>query len=86
MINQDQALPSLKDVPGIDPKDKGVDFWYEAYLKLKQEKEELETKLSAVEKESEELQILDFGLKKKNKRLGRWGASGGQNQSITLII
>jgi hypothetical protein len=57
MINQDQALPSLKDVLGIDPKEKGVDFWYEAYLKLKQE---LETKLSAVEKESEELQILDF--------------------------
>jgi len=36
----------------------GVEYWYEAYLKLKQENIELETKLSAVEKELAELQIL----------------------------
>jgi len=44
----------------VDPEEKGVKYWYEAYLKLKQEKEELETRLSAAEKELEELQILDF--------------------------
>jgi hypothetical protein len=60
MINQDQLLPSLIDTPGVDPEEKGVKYWYEAYLKLKQEKEELETRLSAAEKELEELQILDF--------------------------
>jgi len=66
MINQDQPLPRLIDTPGEDPKEKGVDFWYKAYLKQKQEKEDLEAKLSAVEKELAELQILDFGGKIKD--------------------
>jgi hypothetical protein len=49
----------------LDPKERGVEYWYEAYLNLKQEKEELEGKLSAVEKESTNFRfwILDFRLK-----------------------
>jgi hypothetical protein len=67
MINEDPSLPSLIDTLGVDPEVRGVKYWYEAYLKQKQENIELETKLSAaesklsaVEKELAELQILDF--------------------------
>jgi len=56
------SLPRIIDTPGLDPEERGVEYWYEAYLKLKQENVELETKLSAVEKELAELQILDFGF------------------------
>jgi|GEM_PF-5381361 predicted nuclease with TOPRIM domain len=49
----------------IDPKEKGAEFWYEAYLKQKQENEELAAKLEAVEKELAELK------EKLNKLQGR---------------
>jgi hypothetical protein len=75
MINQDQLLPSLIDTPGVDPEEKGVKYWYEAYLKLKQEKEELETRLSAAEKELEELK------EKLNKLEGRSSENSSQPPS-----
>jgi hypothetical protein len=75
MIKQDQPLPSLIDTPGVDPKERGVEYWYEAYLNLKQEKEELEGKLSAVEKELAELK------EKLNKLQGRSSENSSQPPS-----
>jgi len=60
MINQDLPLPSLIDTSGVDLEERAVEYWQKAYLKLKQENIELETKLSAAEKESAQLPILDF--------------------------
>jgi hypothetical protein len=29
MINQDLPQPSLIDTPGVDPEERGVEYWYE---------------------------------------------------------
>jgi len=59
----------------IDPKEKGVEFWYEAYLKQKQENEELAAKLDAVEKELAELK------EKLNKLQGKTSENSSQPPS-----
>lgn len=69
------SLPRIIDTPGLDPEERGVEYWYEAYLKLKQENVELETKLSAVEKELAELK------EKLNKLQGRSSENSSQPPS-----
>jgi len=82
MINQDLLLPSLIDTSGVDPEERGVEYWQEAYLKLRQENIELETKLSAAEKESAELKKELAELKEKiNKLEGRNSENSSQPPS-----
>jgi len=75
MINQHLPPSSLIDISSVDPKEEGAEFWYEAYLKLKQENTELKTKLSAVEKELAELK------EKLNKLQGRSSENSSQPPS-----
>ena len=55
MASNDQLLLTLINAPDFDPEPMGASFWYEAYRKQKQENIDLETKLSQVEKELEQL-------------------------------
>jgi len=55
MAINDQLLPTLINAPDFEPEQMGAGFWYEAYLKQKQENVELEAKLGQVEKELEQL-------------------------------
>lgn len=55
MAIKDQLLPTLINAPDLEPEQMGASFWYEAYLKQKQENVELEAKLEQVEKELEQL-------------------------------
>ena len=55
MAINDQLLPTLINAPDFEPEQMGASFWYEAYLKQKQENVELEAKLGLLEKELEQL-------------------------------
>ena len=55
MAINDQLLPTLINAPDFEPQQMGASFWYEAYLKQKQENVELEAKLGLLEKELEQL-------------------------------
>jgi len=82
----DQLLPTLINAADFDPKQIEVDFWYEAYQKLAQEKQELAVKLEKVELEKQELEgkvcKLEQELEELKEKLNKLSQRSSENSSL----
>jgi hypothetical protein len=82
----DQLLPTLINAPDFDPEQMGASFWYEAYRKQNQEKQELEAKVCRLEKDKQELEAkvcrLEKELEQLKEKLNKLSQRNSENSSL----
>jgi transposase len=82
----DQLLPTLINASDFNPEQMRASFWYEAYRKQNQEKQELKARLDGAEKDKQELEAkvcrLEKELEQLKEKLNKLSQRNSENSSL----